>query len=188
MRMVLAKHKTSPIGVAALGELDKRIAELEREERNLLDEQINLEQLAVKPRSPGSMPQSQRMLDAARMLDDGAAGAADPKVPAEIRLHQIIERRATIAAALDIGRQRQFRIRVAASAEIAGDLHEAWAENLQQVEARLIELEHLAAERKRLISEWTARTGGVRIGSPSPPKLTKRVGEMSATRVTNFEA
>lgn len=171
--MALAtKHKASPVGAAAISELDRRIAELEAEEQALLAEQIALEQAAVIPHSPGSMPQAQRALDAARMLD-GAIAATDTKVPAEIRLHQIIERRATIKTAVDIGRQRSFRLRIAASAEIAGDLHQAWAENLQQVETRLIELEHLAAERKRLISEWNARTGGVPHRFPFAPQADR---------------
>jgi hypothetical protein len=171
----LTKRAAPPSPAAeVLAELDKRLASLEQRDRALLSEQLELEGAGIVAKPPGSMPQAKRHADAEAMLDGEAPAPAS--APAEIRLFEIVHQRDTIARAIELGRQRGFRLRVAAAAEITGDIEEAWRVNIAATAARVIELQQLAQERIRLREEWSTRTGALPDGFPCGGQADRVIG------------
>jgi hypothetical protein len=159
---MILKRKTSAVAASeVIAELDLRLEALSARARALLAEQLELESRHVKPAEPGSMPEAQHFAEAAAMLDGAAndAAAVAAAEPDPIRLYQIIAQRKTIEAAIELGRQRGFRLRLSNAAEVGFDITESWNLNIAATARCAIESRKLAEERSRLRSEWSARTG-----------------------------
>lgn len=157
MALALKKAQSKTAPREALAALDARIAELEQRGRDLLAEQLKLEAAGVVPSPPGQSAAT-RKLDVARLLDDGVV--AEISGSAEVRLFEIMRERETIAAAIDLGRRREFRLRLENAAELAADIHTAWHANIAKSAKLLRELQSLGAERARLRNEYSLRVGG----------------------------
>jgi hypothetical protein len=158
-----AAEPSDPAGV--LAELDKRLAELALRERRLLAEQIELEGRGVKPRSIPATRKGAVTAEASALLA-GDDAAVDRTEPEEVRLHHVIQQRQTIAGALEIGRQRGLRLRLANAAEMTRDIEAAWRANVVATVKHLADLRELAAERERLSAEYSGRLGGLPINLP----------------------
>lgn len=157
---MLMKRKSSAVAASeVIGELDRRIAALGARERQLLGEQLDLEGRHVKPVAPGGMPQAEHTVEVSAMLDGVAPDLAAVAEPDQIRLFRIMHERQTIKAAIELGHQRSFRLRLAGIAEISTDLIEAWRANIVATADHVTAMRGLAEERARLRSEWSARTG-----------------------------
>jgi hypothetical protein len=155
--MAAAARKTAePTPAEVLAELDHRVVELEARDRALLAEQLKLEADKVAPVAPGTS-RAPAVLDPASYLESGKIEerAGDPGV----RLFEIIRERQIIRQAVDLAGKRQFRLRVAAEAELAGDIHTRWRENISKTAACVRLMRSLADERARLRSEYASRTG-----------------------------
>lgn len=152
----MAILKKPPKRTPTRAALESRMAQLDRRDRALLEEQLQLEGAGVKP-SPATDRAAQIHSDAEALLEGVAPAPASPN--RSNRLHEVITERATIAAALELARLRLTKLLVDQSREIATDIEAKWNENIRAVAALIEQLRVLARERDRLRAEWRARTG-----------------------------
>ncbi|HXC56661.1 MAG TPA: hypothetical protein VNU97_15285 [Rhizomicrobium sp.] len=148
------RQPTNESLTGVIAALDERVRELTARDKNLLAEQIKLEGADVRPAS-SNVAQFPPCIDAAAMLERGELVESEHSD----RLTEIVRERAAIAAAITLAGQRAFRQRVANEAELAGDIHDAWAANIKNTAQIVRRLRDLADERVRLRAEYGARVG-----------------------------
>jgi hypothetical protein len=155
-------------------ELERLIGDLARRDRELLAEQLKLEDAKIEPVAEASL--DAQVGAAVMRLIDGDAVTRPAGEPAR-RLHEILVLRRAIPRALEIANLRLLRAKYEAQEEISRDLEATWNSNLQKLVHLIFQIKDLGDAQARLQSEWT-----LRCGLPVQPMLCRAIAELTAPR------
>jgi hypothetical protein len=153
--MLASRRSSEPTTTEVLAELDARVVQL-RERRASLDVQFRaFDAKGIQPQAPGTVLGEN--VDAAAMLERGEI--VEPAGSPAEQMFLISRELRVIDAAITLAGQRGFRLRVAAEAELMGDVAQKWRENIRAAAMIVRKLRDLRDERERLRAEYISRTG-----------------------------